>query len=236
MIGKDVLAEINGIDGWLTNREADFLYTQATKCPKDTRIVEIGSYKGKSTVCLARGSHDGNNVKITSVDPSFQPSHQEFKKMLCKKSINDIVDTIEKPSVEAAEDWSGPISLLFIDGNHDYSFVLEDFLNWEPFLISGGIVAFHDTTSCPSQKLMGYPGPKKVVDQYIFKSDEFREIHFVDTLTYATKGHPRTQTEKLSRFYTRSKKQIPDFLLFTHSRVFLKLPQSFQDGVRNFFY
>lgn len=37
-----------------------------------------------------------------------------------------------------------PIDHLFIDGDHDYSSVRADFLNYAPLVRPGGIIAFHD--------------------------------------------------------------------------------------------
>jgi len=37
------------------------------------------------------------------------------------------------------------VDFLFIDGNHAYPFVQSDFMNYEPFVRSGGIIGFHDT-------------------------------------------------------------------------------------------
>ena len=40
--------------------------------------------------------------------------------------------------------WERPIALLFIDGLHYYDSVRGDFRHFAPFLIAGGLVAFHD--------------------------------------------------------------------------------------------
>lgn len=44
------------IDGWLTELEGAALYHAAMYGPAEGKIVEIGSFKGKSTVWLASGS------------------------------------------------------------------------------------------------------------------------------------------------------------------------------------
>jgi cephalosporin hydroxylase len=48
-------------------------------------------------------------------------------------------------SEEAAADWSRPISLLWIDGDHEYESVRQDLRLWEPYLLPGATVALHDT-------------------------------------------------------------------------------------------
>ena len=233
MIPASLLQEVNKIHGWLTNKEADLLFEQAQKCPRDAKIVEIGSYKGKSTICLANGSRAGNGARVVSIDPFMQAPYEVFTQNLKKAGVEDQVDSIVKTSNEAVRTWKDPIGLLFIDGNHEYSFVKDDFRNWEPYLIDGGVIALHYSTSCPSNKLMGYPGPKKVVDECIFKSKRFKKVNFTDTTTFALKKESENRQDRILKFYVRSKKQIPDSLLYLHNHLFLRMPSSFQERFRN---
>src|SRR5438876_7135452 len=46
---------VAGVPGWLTPNEGHALYEAARACTGRGVIVEIGSWKGKSTICLARG-------------------------------------------------------------------------------------------------------------------------------------------------------------------------------------
>ena len=46
---------------------------------------------------------------------------------------------------DAAVEWSRPISLLWIDGDHEYESARSDFKLWEPHLRPDAVVAFHDT-------------------------------------------------------------------------------------------
>ena len=43
--------------------------------------------------------------------------------------------------------WNKPISLMFIDGGHDYTEVKLDTLAWEPFMKKGSTILYHDTDS-----------------------------------------------------------------------------------------
>jgi len=57
------------INGHLSDKEGEFLYSTAKKCLGKGAIVEIGCWKGKSTVYLASGSKAGNNIKVYAIDP-----------------------------------------------------------------------------------------------------------------------------------------------------------------------
>ncbi|GAH29842.1 unnamed protein product, partial [marine sediment metagenome] len=59
----------SGIDGWLSDSEGELLYELAKKVPSGQAIVEISSWKGKSTVWLAKGTEAGQRNKVHSVDP-----------------------------------------------------------------------------------------------------------------------------------------------------------------------
>ena len=58
--------------------------------------------------------------------------------------LEDWIRAIDAPSQEAVKQWDGPIRLLFIDGDHSYEGCRRDFELWSPFVVPGGIIAFHD--------------------------------------------------------------------------------------------
>ncbi len=57
------------IKGWLKDKEGQLLYDLAKNCTGKGVIVEIGSWKGKSTTWLAHGSKEGNKVRVYAIDP-----------------------------------------------------------------------------------------------------------------------------------------------------------------------
>lgn len=201
------------IHGWSTLDELEFLYQTAGSVEKRGVIVEIGSWQGRSTVCLAQGSRKGNNVKVYAIDPFTGSSENQkpglkiwtlddFKNNLSKAGIQDMVVTLVATSEEAARDWNKPIEFLFIDGAHEYEFVEKDFLFYSPYIINGGIIAFHDTA--PNLKAvfsglpsLGLPGPKKVVEKYIFKSRQFKNIGLIGSIIYATKCDNNSWIDRL---------------------------------------
>lgn len=71
---KDYFIEIkkalDGVEGFLSPREAYLLFELASKSKYP--IVEIGSWKGKSTICLAKGTQAGYNQKVYAVTPILE--------------------------------------------------------------------------------------------------------------------------------------------------------------------
>ena len=162
---------IAGVPGWLTEEEAEALYDLAKRCTGKGVIVEIGSWKGKSTICLARGSRAGNGVPVYAVDPHADYRFGEFKDHVERAGIADLVRPIASLSQPAADDFHEPIELLFIDGSHEEALVREDFEKWVPKVVEGGWVAMHDTTWTE--------GPRRVASELLYRSRQFRNVRFV---------------------------------------------------------
>ena len=162
---------IADIPGWLTDEEGEALYELARRCRGNGVIVEIGSWKGKSTVCLGLGSRAGEAVPIYAIDPHADYRFGDFKTNVERAGISELVRPIASLSQAAADGFDEPIELLFVDGSHEYDLVLEDFEKWVPKVVDDGWVAFHDTTWTD--------GPRKVVGQAIYRSRRFKDVRFV---------------------------------------------------------
>ena len=181
--GTSVKPLIADIPGWLTDEEGEALYELARRCRGDGVIVEIGSWKGKSTVCLGLGSQAGASVPIYAIDPHADHRFADFNTNVERAGIEELVRPIQSLSQPAADGFDEPIELLFVDGSHEFDLVLEDFEKWVPKVIDGGWVAFHDTTWTA--------GPRKVVGQAVYRSRRFKDARFVvGSTTVARKvGH-----------------------------------------------
>jgi len=182
--------EIANIEGWLTKSEGLFLYKSAKKVKSQNAIIEIGSWKGRSTICLGRGLQDGNKGKIYAIDPHIGSSEhrkmfgkvdtfEEFKQNISKAGVDRYVQPIRKTSKNAAENFTKPIEFVFIDGAHEYKFVDFDFNAWFPKIIDGGLIAFHDSFL--------FIGPNLVTTKLLLFSSRIKNAKLVDTTTYFKK-------------------------------------------------
>jgi MMP 1-O-methyltransferase len=182
------------VPGWLTDDEGEALYELARSCRGDGVIVEIGSWKGKSTICLALGSRAGNAVPIYAVDPHADYRFGDFKTNVERAGISELVRPIASLSQPAADDFDEPVELLFVDGSHEFDLVLEDFEKWVPKVVDGGWVAFHDTTWTE--------GPRKVVGHAIYRSRRFKDVRFVaGSLTVGRKVPVNTRGDRVRNRY-----------------------------------
>ncbi len=200
------------MDGRIVLEEAELLYFLASEGECKGEVVEIGSFQGYSTIWLASGSKDRNKGNIYSIDPQCTDLHGNneaiFRSNIKKAGLDNYIVPIVKTSTEASKDWNRPIRLLFIDGAHDYENVKNDFLLWEKHLVSGGIVAFHDCYC------IFWPDVGKVVNEYIFNSDNFSVIGCVNTIIYARK------VEKLSPIEKSEKEELKKRLLWREKAVY----------------
>jgi hypothetical protein len=166
--------------GHLTEREARFLALAAaqTPGPEDGVILEIGSFKGKSTVALASVAARYGFGKVVAVDPHTTPSvtdpdlggqtssWDDFQATLRAAGLEDAVEAHRAFSRDLAREWRRPIRLLWIDGDHTYAGAKEDLDLFRGFLTDGGVVALHDV-------LNTFEGPIRVFVEEILASNDF---------------------------------------------------------------
>lgn len=195
---------VSNVDGWLTDEEGELLFNLAKQCTGKGVIVEIGSWKGKSTIWLGKGSVAGNHIDIFAIDPHTGSSEhhemfgnvwtfREFQDNVKNAGLSDIINPIVKTSQEAAGLFNEPVELIFIDGAHEYELVKQDYQTWFPKIINGGTIALHDTLS--------WEGPTKVVEEFILQSTHFNQVRIVDSITVAQKVQANTWIDRIQGKY-----------------------------------
>ncbi|MCO6019385.1 hypothetical protein CKN86_13325 [Carnobacterium divergens] len=117
-------------------------------------IAEIGVYEGKVSKYLL------NNLSIEKywvIDPyenydqyndtkaNIQLLDNAYKKLKKEVLVYNNTLFLKKFSKDAAKDVpNNSLDLVFIDGNHEYEFVLEDIKIWKEKVKKGGIISGHD--------------------------------------------------------------------------------------------
>jgi predicted O-methyltransferase YrrM len=177
----DAWRRVQAAPGFLTEREARFLALAAAATPAEGAIVEIGSFKGKSTVGLASIAAQYALGKVIAVDPFTAPastdpglggassSYDEFCRTLATAGLTAFVEVHRMFSRELARGWNRPIRFLWIDGDHTYEGVKEDLDLFGPHLAAGAVVAMHDV-------LHTFPGPVRVFLEEVLRSDRFGPV------------------------------------------------------------
>ena len=178
------------VPGHLGENEARFLSLVAACAPATGAIVEIGSFKGRSTVMLAKVASHYSLGPIVSIDPHNSPelfdlkanpqasSYTDFLHSLASAGVTDHVEVHVSCSAAVAPSWTRPIRFLWIDGDHSYEGAKTDLDGFLPHLVPGGIVAFHDA-------LNAFPGPIRVFTEEVLRSGQFGAAGFVQSIAWA---------------------------------------------------
>ncbi len=158
---EEVLAQIEGIDGWLSDDQATALYELAEACRPGDRIVEIGSFRGRSTIVIASAAAEG--VEIVAIDPhagndrgpqeivGFEQEARTdlvaFERNLKQAGVRDRVRHVRAFSDDAHGAVEDPIQFLYIDAAHRFAPALADIRDWGRRVPDGGTLAIHDSFS-----------------------------------------------------------------------------------------
>lgn len=215
---ENLLQEIDSVEGYLSPNEIRFLALLAA-CPTATgEILEIGSFKGKSTVILAKSAALTDNAIVHAVDPMIAPSETDpdlhgdessfpdFQKNIEAKGVADKIKFHQTFSYELAKIWDKPLRFLWIDGDHTYRGTKLDFDGFADHLTDGAIVAIHDV-------LHEFDGGIRVFMEDILLSPNFGACGFVGSIAWSQfhrdeqKGWQH-RGEKL-KLYSRLSKLIP---------------------------
>ena len=174
----------------MTSFEEMTLLYELGKATKDGCIIEVGSYRGRSTMALGRGSMDGHRVPVFAIEPheeftgilggQFGPDDRAaFFRAMLDSQCYEIVRLINLSSEQVTTHWTKPVALLWLDGDHSYEGVSRDMCCWSPHLTANAIVAFHDSTDRNI-------GPHKVIDE-LLETGLFRKTAVVSKLTVLMK-------------------------------------------------
>jgi len=134
--------EFDKLEGWFWYEEAEVVrdalnYINHLKGV----IVEAGSYKGKSSAAIASCT----NEQIYSIDP-FTWDGGTYDKFIEQTSKYPNITGVKSDAVAYRNSFNEPIKLLFIDCDHSYELTKEIYDLYEPLVVDGGIVLFHDSS------------------------------------------------------------------------------------------
>ena len=143
----------NLIPGWMTRSELYWLYLNARS---RRTIVEIGTWKGRSTHALCSGAMRSGG-QVYAVD-TFKGSPSELSdrhsealtidmEAQCRRNLAAFknVSVLAMDSTEAAAHFADAgIDMIFVDGEHTREAFTRDLAAWRPKLAPGGLLCGHD--------------------------------------------------------------------------------------------
>lgn len=152
---------VRGVEGWLTDAQAERLYRCAAALEPASLVVEIGSYRGRSAIVLARAVSERSEV--VAIDPHAgndrgpreiagrasegERDNRAFHEHLARAGVADRVRHVRSPSRDAHGAVEGRLDLLYVDGAHRYGPAREDIERWGARVRAGGHLLVHDAFS-----------------------------------------------------------------------------------------
>lgn len=162
-----IQSAVEAIEGFMVPGQEEYLFNKVKSLPNDAVVVEIGSYKGRSTVAMAYACI-GTNRKIYCID-TWDGNDIDFpdrnffeiwQQNVQKNGLYEYVVPLQGYSHQVLSQWieftgANKINFIFIDGSHQFLDVLKDFELSFPLLKEDGWIAFHDVVPT-------WPGSERV--------------------------------------------------------------------------
>jgi predicted O-methyltransferase YrrM len=162
----------------VTDRELGMLLDHA----KDVETVcEIGCFEGRTCAAMA----EVTKGTVYSVDP-FVPGRlgicygQWIADTHVRRKGLKNVKLLRGFSADVAPSFDRSIDLLFIDANHSYAAVKQDWDLWSPKVREGGCIAMHDCK--PAANSPAYLGSMKFYEEDVPRIPLAQEVDSVDSL------------------------------------------------------
>ncbi len=209
---QSIIQTADQIEGHLSYKEMEFLAINAAVPTAKGCVLEIGSYKGKSTYLIAEASKLAGDDRIVAVDPLTTESladhylkgdvdevefQHDFFKNLEQFHIRERVEFFQMYSYEMVKTFQGSIRFLWIDGDHTYEGVKRDVALFTPFLSDGAIIAMHDV-------LHNLDGPVRCFNEDVLQSPNFGRAGLCGSI-----GWGRYHSDvKVNEVYLKEKEEL----------------------------
>ena len=178
----NVAFEFPNIEGWIRPDEGEALFMFC----KGKDVLEIGSLKGLSTVCIAQSARS-----VVCVDPfdargtplRGNDTRAEFDANILRHGVADRVTVRQGTSGEVLPQLiqeGQKFDAVFVDGDHERESVASDITFSLHLLRPKGLMIFHDYRD------NGNPGVRCEVDRYIERQHpkELGKVHSILVLEH----------------------------------------------------
>jgi predicted O-methyltransferase YrrM len=197
LVHLDDLATVTSQIASMTSaREAQALFFLSALPAVAGDVVEIGSWRGYSTVHLAAGCRWRGEGMVHAIDHFRGAAGREaqfhaglgpgetildrLQHHLREAGVADLVRIHNADSMEARREIEGPVRLLFVDGCHEYGSVRRDLDLYQDLLPPGGWVACHDFSP-------DFPGSVRATKEMLIHSGGFDRFFLTHRLFVARK-------------------------------------------------
>lgn len=182
---EQALKIVDPIEGHMTIFELEWLYKAVSSLPDNSRILEIGTFCGRSTIIMSLAARACHIISIDkdNIGQNICQQHLEQQKL-------DNVKLINGNSVELVPTL-GLFDFAFVDGDHGFPTVFYDIAHCARQVKSGGLIAGHDYTfengvRPATDELIKY-NTRAFADFAVFRKDDNDDI--IGNIWHARKIH-----------------------------------------------
>ncbi len=199
----------SGGDGMMPPEQMLAIFQLAAQAPGNSDIVELGAWTGLTTCYLASACRLRGSARVHAVD-TFAGTKENgetyasithyngstesaFHNRIRAAGIEDRVVALKGYTCDMVHLYEGsPIGMLFIDADHSYEGVSQDFELWSPLVMPGGLVVFHDYNMA---------GVARFVDEDMPQQEGFARTpgNLVDNVVAFTKTAKVTRSQQFER-------------------------------------
>lgn len=158
---------------WLQKKRFDLASETKEGC-----IVELGSFRGRGTIVLARGARAGYGAHVYTIDDyttkrgwANEPYGPKDKAIFIDnlRWAEVTATLIHKDVHEAAHDWDEPIGMLAWDIGVKGQF-WQDWNDWSKHVVRGGVVLIRDTMD---GRIGTFEKIKTIEAEGVFEKEDF---------------------------------------------------------------
>ena len=170
---------LDAVPGMMAPEAGPVLFILSATQELSGDVIEVGSWQGRSTIYLAKGAQVNGNGQVYAIDHFLGNPGKEllyraerndlsdlegcFRGHVSSFKVSEYIELMAMSSTAAAmilRERSVRARLLFIDGNHAFNAVMEDFEALRPVLLPQGLVIFDDFSPT-------FPGVVKCVGELV---------------------------------------------------------------------
>ncbi len=189
----EILAE--SIEGMTAPKDCYILYSLLRSMAIDGDVLEIGSFKGRVTICLAKAVEESGSGKLYAIDANIRNTKECLLSNIAKYDVAKTVIPLFKSSVAASHKWSRALKFIWIDTDLNYFSATCDFMLWEKYLLNGGIIVFSGADVA---------AVNRVIAEQLINSGRFSKIVCNGAIGYAVKDKQGVERLWFESFYLRA--------------------------------
>lgn len=156
-------------------------YIESFYATKTLTVLEIGSFAGESTEILAK-----HFKKVHAVDPWNQKMlHVSMQKFRAREAEHNFIERMKKfdnvikinnTSMGYEKECNEIFDVVYIDGCHDYDFVLEDIIKWSKkcrlFMCGHDYLPLHPGVIKAVNEVYGKPDKTFIDNSWLVRLEE----------------------------------------------------------------